>query len=82
MESGLPQNTVQSLLASKTGYLWLGTELGLVRFNGYSFVTLSPATRPAFAPSDVRGIYEESPTAFEEFKKRHESDVPWPHASP
>ncbi len=30
----------------------------------------------------VNEIYEESPTAFEEFKKRHESDVPWPHASP
>jgi signal transduction histidine kinase/ligand-binding sensor domain-containing protein len=58
MESGLPQNTVQSLLASKSGYLWLGTELGLVRFDGYSFVTLGPATRPAFAPSDVRGIFE------------------------
>ncbi len=58
MESGLPQNTVQSLLASRSGYLWLGTELGLVRFDGYGFHTLSPATRPAFTASDIRGIYE------------------------
>lgn len=58
MESGLPQNTVQSLLASRSGYLWLGTELGLVRFDGYGFLTLTPATRPAFTPSDIRGIYE------------------------
>lgn len=58
MESGLPQNTVQSLLVAKSGYLWLGTELGLVRFDGYSFLTLSATTRPSFAPSDVRGIYE------------------------
>jgi ligand-binding sensor domain-containing protein/signal transduction histidine kinase len=58
MENGLPQNTVQALVAAKSGFLWLGTEVGLVRFDGYAFLTLSASTRPRFAASDVRGIFE------------------------
>ena len=37
MENGLPQNTVQALLQTKDGFLWLGTEAGLVRFDGIAF---------------------------------------------
>ncbi len=58
MENGLPQNTVQALLASRSGFLWMGTELGLVRFDGNGFLTLSAATRPQFTASDVTGIFE------------------------
>jgi len=36
---GLPQNTVQAIAQTKDGYLWLGTEGGLVRFNGRAFRT-------------------------------------------
>lgn len=37
MENGLPQNTITALLQTRDGYLWLGTESGLVRFDGNSF---------------------------------------------
>jgi signal transduction histidine kinase/ligand-binding sensor domain-containing protein len=37
VENGLPQNTVFTLLQSRSGYLWAGTELGLARFDGVSF---------------------------------------------
>ena len=37
VENGLPQNTVSTLLQSRSGYLWAGTELGLARFDGMSF---------------------------------------------
>jgi ligand-binding sensor domain-containing protein/signal transduction histidine kinase len=37
MENGLPQNTVTALLQTQDGYLWIGTEAGLVRFDGSSF---------------------------------------------
>ena len=34
IEDGLPQNSVISLIQTSDGYIWFGTELGLVRFNG------------------------------------------------
>jgi len=37
MENGLPQNTVQSLVQTRDGFVWLGTEVGLVRFDGTGF---------------------------------------------
>jgi signal transduction histidine kinase len=35
--NGLPQRTVTDLAYDKYGFLWIGTEGGLVRFNGQSF---------------------------------------------
>ena len=37
MENGLPQNTVQALVQTRDGFVWLGTEVGLVRFDGNEF---------------------------------------------
>jgi len=39
MENGLPQNTVQALAETQDGFVWLGTEAGLVRFDGVEFQT-------------------------------------------
>src|SRR5947209_12154182 len=33
-EDGLPQNSVNAIIQTKDGYLWMGTQEGLVRFNG------------------------------------------------
>src|SRR5262249_51382588 len=46
-ENGLPQNSVNDLLFDKNGYLWLGTQVGLVRFNGSSFKLYYPDDKPA-----------------------------------
>lgn len=35
----LPQNSVKSIVQDKFGYLWLGTENGLVRYDGKNFKT-------------------------------------------
>jgi signal transduction histidine kinase/ligand-binding sensor domain-containing protein len=53
MENGLPQNTVQTIAQTRDGFLWLGTEVGLVRFDGNSFVLLDQASKPALPGSDV-----------------------------
>lgn len=37
VEDGVPQNSIQSIAQTTNGYLWLGTETGLVRFNGTQF---------------------------------------------
>ncbi len=38
-KDGLPQNTILSILQTQDGYLWLGTDEGLARFNGTQFTT-------------------------------------------
>ncbi|MGO8760317.1 MAG: two-component regulator propeller domain-containing protein [Terracidiphilus sp.] len=54
MENGLPQNTVQALAQTKDGFLWLGTEQGLVRFDGVEFQTYDRSSNPALPGSDIR----------------------------
>ena len=47
IENGLPQNTVESIARTPDGYLWLGTQEGLVRFDGVRFVVLNRENTPA-----------------------------------
>ena len=35
VDEGLPQESVLSILQDRTGFMWLGTQAGLVRFDGY-----------------------------------------------
>lgn len=37
VEDGLSQNSILALLQDRNGYIWIGTEDGLNRFDGYSF---------------------------------------------
>ena len=37
VKDGLPQNSINCILQTRDGYLWLGTSGGLVRFDGISF---------------------------------------------
>ena len=39
--SGLPQDTIKAIAQTSDGYLWLGTDEGLSRFDGYEFVNFS-----------------------------------------
>ena len=38
---GLPQDTIRAIAQTADGYLWLGTDEGLARFDGYDFVTFT-----------------------------------------
>lgn len=38
---GLPQDTVRAIAQTPDGYLWLGTNEGLARFDGYEFTTFT-----------------------------------------
>jgi PAS domain S-box-containing protein len=55
---GLPSNAVNAVLQSRDGYLWLGTEDGLVRFDGTQFTLYDRSTVPAFKVSDVTALVE------------------------
>ena len=37
LEDGLPQISIRSIIQARDGYLWLGTEEGVVRFDGVRF---------------------------------------------
>jgi signal transduction histidine kinase/CheY-like chemotaxis protein/ligand-binding sensor domain-containing protein len=58
-EEGLPQNSIQTLLQTSDGYLWIGTQEGLVRFNGVEFKVFNKATTPAIRHNDIRVLYQD-----------------------
>lgn len=38
-DKGLPSNSINCIIQDKEGYIWLGTENGLTKFDGYTFYT-------------------------------------------
>ena len=54
MENGLPQNSVHAMVQTGDGFLWLGTEAGLVRFDGVSFLVLDQHSEPRLPSGDIR----------------------------
>src|SRR6202451_2330062 len=59
-DSGLPQNTVHSILQTRDGYLWLGTDGGLVRFDGVDFVTFDAENTPQFKSDTIYDLLEDA----------------------
>jgi len=58
MENGLPQNTVQALIQTRDGFLWIGTEVGLVRFDGNGFQLFDRNSKSALPGNDIRCLLE------------------------
>src|SRR5881394_315633 len=56
---GLPQSSVTAILRTSDGYLWLGTQGGLVRFDGVRFEVFSPSTHPGLRSSRIRALFED-----------------------
>ncbi len=52
-ENGLPQNSVLAIAQTPDGYLWLGTEEGLLRFDGIRFVTFDKRNTPGLQSDEV-----------------------------
>jgi two-component system, sensor histidine kinase and response regulator len=52
IEQGLSQGTVQAILQDDVGYLWFGTEEGLNRYDGYSFVIFKHDAKDPSSLSD------------------------------
>jgi ligand-binding sensor domain-containing protein/signal transduction histidine kinase len=57
-ENGLPQNSVNDILQTRDGYLWLATHGGLVRFDGMRFVIFDRSTQ-GIESQRVRALHED-----------------------
>lgn len=58
-EHGLPSNGLRAALQTRDGYLWFGTEAGLVRFDGVRFTIFDRNSKPALKATDITAIYED-----------------------
>jgi len=54
-QNGLPNDKISCLAQSKDGYLWLGTEDGLVRFDGQEFKSI-PVELTSAQGHDIRNL--------------------------
>ncbi|MDP5052237.1 MAG: GGDEF domain-containing protein, partial [Congregibacter sp.] len=55
-DSGLPSDRVWVSAEGPRGYLWIGTQGGLARFDGVNFKTYNQQSHPAFKASDIRAL--------------------------
>jgi ligand-binding sensor domain-containing protein/signal transduction histidine kinase len=58
-DEGLPQGTVTSIIQAQDGYLWLGTQNGLVRFDGIDFKVFNQNNTPAIKNNRIVKLFED-----------------------
>jgi signal transduction histidine kinase/ligand-binding sensor domain-containing protein/DNA-binding response OmpR family regulator len=58
-QSGLPSNSVFSIQQTRDGYLWIGTQEGLVRFDGINFHWYTTKNIPQLKDNTIRALYED-----------------------
>lgn len=59
-DDGLPQNTVQALVQTRDGYLWIGTQNGLARFDGARFVVFDAKNTPGLGSSQIYALAQDN----------------------
>ena len=62
IENGLPDNGINKIYQDRQGFIWVATQDGLVRFDGYDFLTYrreADAEQPGLLGNDIRDIYED-----------------------
>ncbi|HSS22504.1 MAG TPA: two-component regulator propeller domain-containing protein [Pyrinomonadaceae bacterium] len=57
--NGLPQNSIFAIAQTRDGYLWFGTEEGLVRFDGLTFTVFDKTNTPEIKYNIVAVLHED-----------------------
>lgn len=57
---GLPDNSVRAVLQTRDGYLWVGTDAGLARFDGARFVVFNQVNVPALPKPRITALAEDT----------------------
>lgn len=58
-DRGLPQSSVTSVAQTSDGYLWVGTQNGLARFDGITFKVFDENNTPAIKNSRIAKLFED-----------------------
>jgi ligand-binding sensor domain-containing protein/signal transduction histidine kinase len=58
-DDGLPQNSVNHILQTRDGYLWVGTQAGVARFDGVRFTVFDHTNTPALHDDYIDGLVED-----------------------
>lgn len=56
---GLPHNVVHRLLAARSGYLWIGSQEGLVRFDGVRFTVFTRQETEGLVGNEISALQED-----------------------
>jgi signal transduction histidine kinase/ligand-binding sensor domain-containing protein/DNA-binding response OmpR family regulator len=59
VDQGLPQSSVYTISQTVDGYIWFGTELGLVRFDGLRFEVFDKNNTPGIANNTILSLMED-----------------------
>lgn len=59
-ENGLPQNTVNNIVQTPDGYIWVGTFDGLARFDGARFKIFKKSNTPALPMNRISSLFVDS----------------------
>jgi ligand-binding sensor domain-containing protein/signal transduction histidine kinase len=54
---GLPQNSAVTVARTPDGYLWIGTEEGLARFDGVRFIVFDHSNTPAIPSKNIQVLF-------------------------
>lgn len=57
---GLPENGVRALLQTRDGYLWVGTEEGLARFDGQAFTVFNRSNTKGLVSNVIVTLFQDS----------------------
>jgi ligand-binding sensor domain-containing protein len=57
ISDGLPHNEINEIIKDKSGFVWIATENGLSRYDGYNFVNFNSTTHPdIFKDNRIKSI--------------------------
>jgi len=59
-EDGLPQDSIKAIFQTSDGYIWIGTNQGLARFDGLRFTVFTKHNTPSFPDSQITSFAETS----------------------
>src|SRR5688572_17357540 len=59
VQDGLSNNSVQCILQDKSGVIWIGTNGGLNRYDGSSFIQYSVLSQPALSNNVVTALMQD-----------------------
>jgi ligand-binding sensor domain-containing protein/signal transduction histidine kinase len=59
IEDGLPQNSVNAVTRTRDGFLWFGTQEGLVRFDGTAFRVYDTSNTPGLGNDSIWALLED-----------------------